>query len=166
MRLLPLMAIALLLSSCDGRPSDRALPRAGRVETGGVAIPNVLVGLEVRPENVAEEFEGTEQSYVAMLGLFSLREDDLVRATLQVSTFNNLARPKDPTFRRSIINRMGTTRPRTITVSNTPVFVTTQTDQNIFVWFEEEGFFVLTTHREFEFPRTLLRRVIDTKEKL
>jgi hypothetical protein len=129
-------------------------------------MPQQLLGLEVRPEDVADQFEDTEQSYVESLGLLSLREDDLVRATLQVSRFNSLARPQDPVFRRSIIARIGTTKPRTITVGETPVFLTTQTDQNIFVWFKGKGFFVLTAHRDYEFPRTLLRRIITSAGEL
>jgi phosphatidate phosphatase APP1 len=51
-------------------------------------------------------------------------------------------------------------------VGNTPVYVTIKSDQQVFAWFEGRGFFIVTTHRDYEFPRTLLRRIIETKGKI
>jgi hypothetical protein len=41
------------------------------------------------------------------------------------------------------------------------VFATTAAEQTVFVWFDEEGMFVLSVQKDFKFPRTLLRRMID-----
>jgi hypothetical protein len=163
--LLVITVLALLLAACRSGQSERK-GGTDSVEAGGVRLPNQLLGLQVKPEDVSGEFGEVRRSYIASLGLFSLRENDLVRATLQVSRFNSLARPSDRGFRNSVINRLGTTKAQTLRVGDTSVYVTSKTDQQVFAWFEGRGFFVVTTHRDYEFPRTLLRRIIDAKSKL
>jgi hypothetical protein len=41
------------------------------------------------------------------------------------------------------------------------VYLTTGNDQNIFMWFADRGFFVLSVRDDYEFPRTLLRRLVE-----
>lgn len=158
--------IGLGMAGCNGGGSPNGEAAAGEVATGGVRLPRQILGLQVAPEDVAKEFESTKRSYVASVGLFSMRENDLVRATLQVSRFNRLANPDSPSFRSLIINRLGTAKAETLQVGDTDVYVTSGTDQQIFAWFEGRGFYILTTHRDYEFPRALARRVIETKQKL
>jgi hypothetical protein len=159
------IAWVVVLTACSGS-DDRPRTIGPNVSTGGVILPGQLLGLQVKPEDVSKQFEKTKRSYIASLGLFSLRENDLIRATLQVSRFNRLANPKDSQFRSLIIGRLGTTKPETLRIDNFDVYATSGTDQNIYAWFEGRGFFVLTTHRDYEFPRTLLRRIIESKDKL
>ena len=160
------LALALAGTSCDrAEPTRRNSGAGAKVSTGGVSLPVQIVGLQVKPEDVSKQFEQAERAYVSSLGLFSLRENDLVRATLQVSRLNAVANPRDSNFRALIINRLGTTTPETLLVGKVEVYATSGTDQVIYGWFEERSFFVLTTHRDFEFPRTLLRRIIEQKQK-
>ena len=158
--------LAIVPVACNGSPKVDRSETATQVTTAGIRLPSQLLGLQVKPEDVSKQFDKTKRAYVSNVGLFSLREKDLVRATLEVGRFNSLARPQDPGFRARIINRLGTTKPETLLVGTTSVYATSGTDQNIYAWFEGRGFYVLTTHREYEFPRTLLRRIIEAKQKL
>lgn len=158
------LCLGVVMGACSRGGPSTASGGSDEIATGGVQLPRQILGLQVAPEDVSAEFAQTKRSYVASVGLFSMRENDLVRATLQVSRFNRLANPGSPAFRNLIINRLGSQRPEILQVGTTDVYVTSGTDQQIFAWFEGRGFYILTTHRDYEFPRTLLRRVIETKK--
>lgn len=156
--------VALLATASCGGAATKARP--GTVTTAGVTLPSQILGLHLRAEDVSKGLAETRRPFLSNLGLFSLREGELVRATLQVSRFNRLARPKDPDFRASIIELLGSRRPLPVRVGDDTVYVTTGTEQSIFAWFDGRGFFVLTTHRDYEFPRTLLRRLLSYEQEL
>lgn len=161
--------LLVALGACGGDDQSEQVSAAAspaEVEAAGVRLPNVLLGLEVRVEDVSKQFQETKRPWIDNLGLFSLRENDLVRATLQVSRFNRAADPGSKEFRSAIIDNLGTVRPQEMRIGNTSAFLTTGNDQSIFVWFEGRGFFVLTTHRDYEFPRLLLRRLVELGGKL
>lgn len=156
--------ILLLVPACTGNIVEN-VTGGGKVSSKGIdiRIPSQLLGLRVQSENIAKQLKATKRPYIDNVGLFSLREADLVRATFQISRFNALARPESPTFRNNVISLLGGARAQPVRVNSTTVYVTTGNDQSIFVWFEGRGFFVLTCHRAYEFPRTLLRHVLDLK---
>lgn len=158
------LGLALMAPIAGCGQESPASPVRGQVESGGVILPAQLLGLQVQREEVGDLLEQAERSYIAGVGLFSLREKDLVRATLQVSKFNRLARPRNSGFRASIIGRIGQRSPQQMRVSDTTVYVSIGTDQTIFAWFKDRGFYVLSTHRDYEFPRTLLRRVMQVDQ--
>ncbi|MGH7858203.1 MAG: hypothetical protein ACREQY_12840 [Candidatus Binatia bacterium] len=132
-----------------------------RTDPATLRVPSQLVGLSVQQEDVAKELKRVEKPYVDSVAIFSLREDKLLQATLQVSRFNSLARPGDADFRGSIIATVGSTRPRALTVSDRTVYATSAASQDVFVWFTRNGMFVLSISNDFPFPRTLLRRTLD-----
>lgn len=154
--------LALLSTGCtsaDGTISS--LPGGGPVEATTIRFPAQLVGLEVVPENVSKVVSAVKRPYVDSLTVFSFREKELLRATLQLSRFNRLARPNDSKFRASIIGLLGSSKPLLIRVDDTTVYVTAGNKQNVFVWFNDKGLFVLSVTLDYQFPRTLLRRVIE-----
>lgn len=151
---------ALALGACGTDSGARAAP-GGDSGDAKARLPNQVLGLAVQQEDVTQQVEELKRPYISSVGLFSLRENDLVRATLQISRFNSLARPEDSEFRNEIINKMGSRRPLRTVMGKATVYATAGTEQNIFLWFTDKGFFVLTTHREYEFPRTLLRRMTE-----
>lgn len=156
----------LLFTACGENQPDvvGAVTGARRVSAQQVTMPSQVLGLQVAPEDISKQVSDAKRPYIESVGLFSLREGDLVRATFQVSHFNPLARPDDPDFRSSIISLLGASRPEIVRVEDMTVYVTTGTDQNIFIWFRGRGFYVLTTHQQYEFPRTLLRRFVQLGE--
>ena len=167
MVLLTILLVTLSLGACSrGENVGEFVTGSGDVEAPTISLPIQILGLAVHRENVSAQIEQVERPYLDSVGMFSFREDDLLRATLQVSRFNRLARPNSNSFRRSVIGLLGAQNPQQITVGDKVVYSTSGNEQNIFVWFEDRGLFVLSVHQEFEFPRTLLRRAISLNIEL
>lgn len=159
-RLLWLAALFALTIPACGDDVGGALTGKEPLGQRQVKFPSQVLGLTVVSEPIGEEVTKNKRPYIRNVVLFSLRETDLVRATLQVSEFNNLARPDDPEFLSSIIEQVSATRPARLRVGKDVVYSTIGTEQSIFVWFYGRRMFVLTTHRDYEFRRTLLRHSV------
>lgn len=168
-RVLSIVLVFVVLAGCGGDEGSDvvgAVTGGGKVQERTVTIPSQVLGLRVQAEDISKQLKSTKRPYLDNVGLFSLREKDLVRATYQISRFNDLARPDDSTFRNSIIGLLGSSKPQKIRVGDDEVYITTGNEQSIFVWFRGKGFFVLTTHQQYEFPRTLLRRMLELEPKI
>jgi hypothetical protein len=48
-------------------------------------------------------------------------------------------------------------------VGDTTVYFTSGNEQIVYAWFDGSAMFVLSVHRDFEFPRTLLRRTLNVE---
>jgi len=154
------MALLLLAAACGDSGGSIESSTGSKASPGRLRIPTQIVGLKVTPEKIPNGIEEIDRPYIDSIGLFSLREGDLLRATLQVTRFNRAARPKSDQFRKSIIGLLGSSKPDELKLGEETVFSTAGNQQNIFVWFEGKGAFVLSIHQDFEFPRTLLRRTL------
>ncbi len=163
MKLRVIAACALLgfLPAC-GNESE-AVPRSAPTKAV-VSLPSQILGLKVVEENVATEVRGVSGTYLDSLGLFSFREeDDLLRATLQIGRFNDVAEPERKRFRDGIIAQLGSTVPFQLRIGDRDVWLTSGTEQNIFSWFDPDGFYVLSVRGDYSFPRTLLRRLLEAR---
>jgi hypothetical protein len=116
----------------------------------------------VQQEDIASKLTGITRPYVDAVAVFSLRDGDLLRASLQVSRFNRLAKPGSSAFVGSIVNEIGGSAYQVYHVRDTDVYATTASDQVVFVWFRHRGMFVLAIQKQFSFPRTLLRRLLQS----
>lgn len=132
----------------------------GTASSAVIALPNQVLGLAVKSEDVAKQTKGIKRSYTDSVALFSFRENDLLRASLQVSRLNSLARPKSEGFRKSVIELVGGSTPLKVRAGDVTVYTTSGNKQNIFVWFRDKGMFILSVHQDYEFPRTLVRKII------
>lgn len=163
MRLPAVAACALLLFLPACGNESEAVPRR-TVGKPVVSLPSQILGLKVVEENVTGEIRGVSGTYLDSLGLFSFREDDdLLRATLQVGRFNDVAEPQRKRFRDAIIAQLGSTVPLQLHVGESDVWLTSGTEQNIFTWFDSKGFYVLSVRSDYGFPRSLLRRLLETQ---
>ncbi|MEO7818838.1 MAG: hypothetical protein ABIS18_06815 [Actinomycetota bacterium] len=158
------VVVCLSLGACSNSLIERITGTGKIAGAREVAIPETILGLGVDQYSVSEQVLLVDRPYVDSVGLFAMREKDLLRATLQVSHLNSVARPRSEAFRRSIINLMGTSTPIEVQVEKTRIFSTSGNRQSLFVWFEKRTFYVLSVHEDYEFPRTLLREVIGLEE--
>ncbi len=165
-RLLPaavLAAIVLATAAC-GNGEDalaEATPAKSIRQLDASFLPGELLGLPVAQEDQAAALATAERSYVDAVGLYSLRSDELLQATLQVSRFNENADYSSGSFRRSLLAQIGGSRPKAVRMGKQTVYLTSGTKQRISIWFKEKYLFVLSTRDEYPYPRTLLREALE-----
>jgi hypothetical protein len=156
------MAAALALAGC-ARSDASVEPTPGQAVMA-LEIPNLpadLLGLKLAPEDVTEDLAKVPSAFIDALSLYSLRKNELVMATLQVSRFNDGADVKADRFRQTVVNQIGSTAPRTVRLGAETVYLTTGTKQSIGVWFKGRYLFVLATRADYDEPRTLLRKALE-----
>jgi hypothetical protein len=156
------LAAAVALAGC-ARSDASVEPTPGK-EIKALEIPNLpadLLGLKLAPEDVSEDLGKVPSAFIDSLSLYSLRKNDLVMATLQVSRFNDGADVKADKFRQTVVNQIGSTAPRTVRLGGETVYLTTGTKQSIGVWFKDRYLFVLATRADYDEPRTLLRKALE-----
>ena len=158
------VAAALALAGCT-RSDASVEPTPGRavkaVELSN--LPPDLLGLKIAAEDVSEDLARVPAAFIDALSLYSLRKDELVMATLQVSRFNDGADVEEENFRQTVVNQIGSTAPRTVRLGGETVYLTTGTKQSIGVWFKGRHLFVLATRADYDEPRTLLRKALELR---
>lgn len=155
-------ACALTASACSSSSEAETPGTPAPASAYEVKLPQRLLGLRVVSENIRANLSRIQQSYLRGVGLFSFREgDDLLRATLQVGAFNDVADSKKADFRDAIIGQLGSSVPIPLRVGERTVYLSTGSDQNIFSWFDEKGFYVLSVRSDYAFPRTMMRRLLN-----
>jgi hypothetical protein len=159
-------AVPLVVAAClfvAGACGNGSVEDSGTADQARLRIPQQIAGLRVVPEDIGGKLKGIDKPYVDTVAVFSLREDELLRASLQVSRFNAAARPEDRKFTGSIVSTIGGTEPEKFRVADEDVYTTAASDQVVFTWFKDDGMFVLAVQKDFEFPRTLLRRLLKSE---
>jgi hypothetical protein len=169
---LAVVAVAALLSGCgrsDAAPS--AATPGKQVQTldlpglpsslGTPQTPGDLLGLAIKKEDVAEPVSRVPATFIDGLALYSLRHDDLVQATLQVTRFNSRAKVASATFRQAVVNQIGSSTPRPFRLGPKTVYLTTGTKQSIAVWFSGRYMLLLASRSDYDEPRTLLRKALE-----
>lgn len=163
LRTLGIVAVAALALAGCTRSGASVAPTPGKAVTA-LEVPNLppdLLGLKLAPEDVSEDLAKVPSAFIDALSLYSLRHNDLVMATLQVSRFNDGADVKAEKFRQTVVNQIGSSAPRTLRLGGETVYLTTGTKQSIGVWFKDRYLFVLATRADYDEPRTLLRKALE-----
>lgn len=124
-------------------------------------LPSEVLGLSVAAEE-ATAVKGAKSAFVDAVGLYSLRSNDLLQATLQVSRFTEDAN-MDGQFRRGVVQQIGSTTPQAVRMADKTVYLTTGKRQNVAVWFHDRYLFILGTREEYATPRALLRELLEIK---
>jgi hypothetical protein len=153
---------AVTLAGCAR--SDASVAATPGKAVQALEIPNLpadLLDLHVAKEDVSASLAKVPAAYIDALSLYSLRHNDLVQATLQVSRFTAGADVASDRFRQTVVNQIGSTAPHTVRLGADTVYLTTGTKQSIAVWFKGRYLFVLATRADYDQPRTLLRKALE-----
>jgi hypothetical protein len=153
------LAVALPIAACGG--GDSTEQAAPITPTNADLLPKTILGLTVKRENVKSRVGGVKKAYVDQTGLYSLRKGKELQATLQISTFNDKADLRDPEFRTSIVNQIGSTQPRAFRMGDHTVYLTSSKRQAVAVFFEAHSFGVLSTLDTYDAGRSLLRALLE-----
>lgn len=157
------VAVALtgVLGACTDTKAIEDAAATDKVKTIPVsALPPTILDLTVAAEPV-KELETARRAYVEEIGLFSLRDKDLVQATIQVSKFNEKAHPEKREFQLAVVNRVGGTVPRRYRMGDRQVYFTTATKQTVAAWFEEDELYILSIREDYPYPRQLVRAALE-----
>jgi len=154
--------IASMLTAC-GSPDISGKGTVGKdiVPIAADLLPPELLGLSVQAEDISGTIASEQQTYVDATTLYSLRSEDLLQATLQVSRFNSDADGDSAKFRNSLLNQIGGSRPRSVRLGKDNVFLTSGTKQQLATWFRGEYFLILATREDYPMPKSLLRRALE-----
>lgn len=123
-------------------------------------VPGGLLDLQIKQEDMAAALKQANRSYVEAIGMWSMRREDLVQATLQVSRFNENADYKSSAFRRQVLQQIGGTAPQDLILGDRTVHLSRSTKQTLAVWFEDRYFFVLAVRDDYDKSRTLIREAL------
>lgn len=152
--------VSLGLAGCGGGSAATTKVRA--LQPAGLG--DQVLDLKVEPETgKVSALRGVKQPYVDGVGLFSLRRDTQLEATLQVSRFTKGAKTGSKVFRESVIQQIGSTKPREFRMGNDEVFLTTGRRQSVSIWFKDKYLFVLSVRDEYSQPRALLRSALEVE---
>jgi hypothetical protein len=155
-----LLAVLVLLvaPACGG---DKRASAAKIEDIPLSAMPAELLGMKVEAEKAAELVRSDEEPFIEDIGLFSLRRDDLLQATIQISRFTAEARLHDRQFRDTLANQVSTGNAEVLRMDDTIVYMSAGETQSLAVWFKDRSMFILATRTEFKQPRALLRKVLE-----
>ena len=165
LRSLGIVALAALALAGCTRSDASVAPTPGKA-VKALDIPSLppdLLGLKLAKEDVSADLAKVPKAFIDSLSLYSLRHNDLVMATLQVSRFNDGADVSAQKFRQTVVNQIGSSAPRTVRLGAETVYLTTGTKQSIAVWFKDRDLFVLATRADYDEPRTLLRKALEIR---
>ena len=164
-RLTTVAVLALAVIAVSGACGSGGTPDAQATEVKalqGVTVPSPLLDLAAQPEDVSV-VEGTKRPFVEAVGLYSLRRDELLQATLQISRFTKESKATTAKFRNSVVTQIGSTTPRQFRMGSERVYLTTGRRQSVAVWWKGHYLFILSTRDDYETPRALLRSALEIK---
>ena len=153
-------ALVLGTAACGNEPDAVGATEVTAFDAS--IVPTELLGLRVAVEEIGGA-KNVKDPYVEGVGLYSLREGELLQGTLQVSRFAENADSESGRFRSAVVGQIGSTVPKRYRMGGRPVYLTAGKRQSIAVWFEGRYFFVLSMREEFGRPRALLREALEIK---
>ncbi len=163
MKRLPCLLLALAAvfgaGACGGDDDKKAA--APLKEIAATSMPAELMGMPMLPEPAAELVKTNKQPFVDEIGLFAMRQEELLQATLQISRFSPEAKVEDPQFRTALAEQISSSEPQVLRMGETLVYMSASAKQSLVVWFKERTMFVMAVRGEYPQPRALLREAIE-----
>jgi hypothetical protein len=154
------LAVVLIASAC-GSSSAHGTSAKDIKQLPQDTVSGTYLGLTP----VREDISGTlrdqlANAYVDSVGLFSLRHDKLLEATLQISKLSKSARPKDPKFQQQVVSQIGGTAVQAFVMSGRRVYRSSARKQSLSSWFRGDYLLVLSVRDTYPYPRSLLRELL------
>ena len=153
-----LTAAAVFGAGACGGDDKKASPKLKEITAA--SMPTELLGMPVQAEPSADLIKGDRQAFIDEIGLFSMRKDDLLQATLQISKFSPDANVDDRKFRDALATQISSAEPQILRMGEHQIYMSASAKQSLVVWFKDRTMFVLAVRQEFEQPRALLREAL------
>lgn len=156
-------AAAGLLAGCGAPEVTEGTAGKEITPVNAGAIPPTLAGMKVTLEDSTDYLKEIDRTYLEQFSLFSVREAELLQATLQVSRFTDDAKYTSAAFRNSVVDRVGSAKAQQFRMGDREIYMTVGTKQQIAVWFDGAYMFVLSIRDDFLKPRALVREALGIK---
>ena len=147
--------------ACGKSPKPAAVAGRNVEALNSPAPPPELLGLKVHLEDMNHQVQAVNSTYVRASALYSLRRDDVVQGTLQISQFMAKAPYNEESFRRAFLAQLSGTAAQAYRLGDQTVYQTNGLRQHLAVWFRGQKVYVLSMRDEFEHPRDLIRAALE-----
>lgn len=155
------LSVALFSAAC-GTDSPEGTAAKNIKELPSNLLSSTYLGLVPKQEDIKDNLATQEaNAYIESVALFSLRRDDRLEATLQISKLSSKARPEDAGFQRQIAGQIGGSKVEQFVMGGVPVFRSSVRKQGLTSWFHGDYFMVLSVRDSYATPRTLLRTLVE-----
>lgn len=155
------VALALLGAAC-GTPDPKGTAADDIKQLPENQLSGTYLGLKAEREDVGGSLANQEaNAYIDSIGLYSLRSNKRLEATLQVSKLSDEARPKDSKFQELVANQIGGTKVQAFIMGGHNVYRSSQRKQSLTSWFQGQYFMILSVRDTYEAPRSLLRVLLE-----
>ncbi|MCW2544230.1 MAG: hypothetical protein JWM40_1782 [Frankiales bacterium] len=123
-------------------------------------LPREISGLTVKQESITKPLKQTKHSYADAIGFYSLRQDKVVQATVQVSQLGPEARLEDEGFRQQLVDQSSPGTAVPLTIGESTVMQSTGTKATVSIWFSQERMVLLTVLSTYDGARGLLEQTL------
>ena len=154
------IAVALVAGACGGPKAPEGVPGSKIAALPATTLPSSILDLSISSEDFSGTASKAANTYVKEAGLYSMRQGDLVQATLEVLKFNGQARLDDPKFRTEVIGQIGGATPQIAQLGSDRVYFVSGIKQKISVWYRGRTLLVLSVRDDYERPRDLVRAAL------
>lgn len=125
-------------------------------------LTGTYLGLMPQREDIGGSLANQEaNAYIDAVGLYSLRNNQRLEATLQVSKLSDKARPTDVEFQQLVANQIGGTKSQAFVMDGRNVYRSSSRKQSLSSWFRGDYFFILAVRDTYKEPRALLRLMLE-----
>ncbi len=152
--------VALTLAAC-GSATAGGVPGKEIKQIPASAVPSTLGELEVHAEDIKNVVAQAQNSYASAMSLYSMRKNNLVVATLEVTRLIDRFDYRSDKQRALLADKVGGAKSEAHRVGPAVVYLTSGLRQRISIWFRGRYLFVLATREDYDQPRTLLRNVLE-----
>ena len=153
-------ATVLFGAACTSEPKGTAASDIKQLPAD--LLTDTYLGLRPQREDVGGSLANQEaNAYIDAVGLYSLRNDQRLEATLQISKLSSKARPKDSDFQLEVANQIGGTKAQGFVMGGHAVYRSSQRKQSLSSWFRGDYFMILSVRDTYKEPRALLRLLIE-----
>jgi hypothetical protein len=160
-RWLALVLVAVAAAPACGTAEAKGVPGEAIEAIPPEALPPTIHGLTLRVEDMSKQLKLAKDTYVQSAGVFSLRQGELVEATLQVTRFTSDFDYRSATARSTLASRLGGSRAETIRLGDDTVYLTQGQRQRLALWYRGAYLYVLSTRGDYTEPRALLRSALE-----
>jgi hypothetical protein len=150
----------ILLAACGSSP-PKGVDGAAIKPIAASRVPSTILGFEVHVEDVKNSIARTDNSYVKAVSVFSLRDENLVQATLQVSELTSQFNARSGSEKATLADKIGGSRAAPFHLGADTVYLTQGQRQRVAVWFRAKQMYVLSVRDAYDKPRSLLRAVLE-----